>query len=640
MHSSDLAFYIVAQGNVHVHAKFPQSNDQDNHLLYNVSVGGTVSSFFSIISIFTADFQLPKSLANLDEFLNPPSEPITPVHRQIYQNMVAKASEPTTLVVIPAQAFKKLTCQFKTAAAHISQVILTRFQRTTFLIMYKYLGLTNELLEVEKRIYDDVGYGLPVHLFPQKLRDELRLKHRGSVSTTPKQPSANSSWLHNVQRPLIIQDESDIAETIFKCISHLIGVRKHTPQPSSLNTTVGPSNTEKLLFNQKRRNSHSSLPAKPFDTDDFSSTVSSKSFELSSDEETSTPMVQIQSFQEGHVLIHEQERSRGIYFLIDGVLKATAVPKKRFGQDLSNPPFNNGFLIHAGGLVGYLAALTSNVSFVTVTAQTDITVGFIPKDRLDKLVEQDPNAILCLSKRLLDQITPLVFQIDAALEWSQLNAGQVLFRQEDVASDIFFVLMGRLRALDQSETPKAIAEYGANESVGEMEVIMDRKRPFTLHAIRDSEIAIIPKTLFNILSTHYPEIMLTIARMIAEKSDSGSTYSHKSDQNLRTVCLFPVSSQVPILKFSDNLYDSLVHTGATVSRLDSTTVVNHLGRHAFKKLGRLKLASWLNEQEETHRIVIFIADSNITPWTRRCIRHVTPNNVGGQYICTSIIRPR
>lgn len=61
-----------------------------------------------------------------------------------------------------------------------------------------------------------------------------------------------------------------------------------------------------------------------------------------------------------------------------------------------------------------------NMSFVTITARTDVTVGFMPKNVLDKYVEIYPNVLLCLSKRLVNQLPPIVFHIDVALEWGQV----------------------------------------------------------------------------------------------------------------------------------------------------------------------------------------------------------------------------
>lgn len=46
-----------------------------------------------------------------------------------------------------------------------------------------------------------------------------------------------------------------------------------------------------------------------------------------------------------------------------------------------------------------------------------------------------------------------------------------------------------------------------------------------------------------------------------------------------------------------------------------------LGRHAFSKMGQLKLAGWLAETEQKYRIVLYVADTAVSAaWTQTCIR--------------------
>lgn len=81
------------------------------------------------------------------------------------------------------------------------------------------------------------------------------------------------------------------------------------------------------------------------------------------------------------------------------------------------------------------------------------------------------------------------------------------------------VINGRLRSITEKEGGgvQIQGEYGAGESVGELECITASPRPSTLHAIRDTEIARMPKTLFNALSVRHPQITIQISRIIAAR---------------------------------------------------------------------------------------------------------------------------
>jgi lysophospholipid hydrolase len=68
---------------------------------------------------------------------------------------------------------------------------------------------------------------------------------------------------------------------------------------------------------------------------------------------------------------------------------------------------------------------------------------------------------------------------------------------------MYIVINGRLRAITESEEGgvNIVAEYGQDDTVGELDVITNTPRRTTLHAIRDSELIRMPQTLFNAISS-------------------------------------------------------------------------------------------------------------------------------------------
>jgi lysophospholipid hydrolase len=156
-------------------------------------------------------------------------------------------------------------------------------------------------------------------------------------------------------------------------------------------------------------------------------------------------------------------------------------------------------------------------------------------------------------------------------------------------------------------------------------------RPGTIHAIRDTEIAVIPKILFEALSIQHPAIAIQLSRIIAaktylkgnnraiaQKPALGATLevapppqtvdSAANNSNLKTVCILPVHSNVPVAEFAERLTVSLGLLNASVMILNNSIIMSKMGKHAFTRLGRLKLASWLGEMEECHRLVLYVAD--------------------------------
>ncbi|KAI9142206.1 hypothetical protein BKA69DRAFT_1068943 [Paraphysoderma sedebokerense] len=817
---SDRSFYIVVEGCVQVFVKSGNPDDESqespdsmpgHHLLTEVQAGGTVSSLFTILSLFTEDVQLRSAveitppqdnqLNNLPNGLNtasgtqsssnsPPipdhsldradsmpsensskstvfpfldtssdsdydhsnspmytrSRPFAPSRSSsrphsltrgfsvntsnppFLNGLTARAAKDTTLVVIPAEAFLRLSEKFPNAAAHIVQVILTRFQRVTFQTLYKYLGLSKELLQIERMVNEYAGAGLPDSFFkPGGLE---RLRHRFRISNITNTASShnfrkvsigNGLNLHSTYIPTPTsptesfyrrssentgskadlslfeafgdpEEDQHLRHQVFDCIVRSIGLqdvfvpRERVSVFSSLlgdaprthgrrDSIASDGGRYGFGFSQHRYPNASTNNSQP-------SSQGGSKFELKSPLSSHAPSsasltsnvsefdendIELKFFDAGSVLIKQGERIPGLYFVIDGILSVTAdqkdnhypsplqhtssnVPPRHSDPESAYPEYrrrddllsqNSLFFIKPGGLAGYLAALTAYPSFVTVRARTDAVVGFVHKSALDRIVDRHPIILLTLAKRLITQLSPLVLHIDFALEWVQVNAGQVLHRQSDRSDAIYIVLNGRLRNIHEKKTGfEIVGEYGQGESVGEMEVLMDMSRFSTLHAIRDTELAKMPKSLFNALALRHPEITIQISRIIASRSQhqqqqtmlyrplsftpsfiTSSSDLGKNNVNLKTVAILPVSSIVPIAEFAERLKDAIDLVGDSSILLNQATVMSVLGKHAFSRMGKLKLMSWLAEQEERVRIVLYLADGGVNSvWTQRCIR--------------------
>lgn len=385
--------------------------------------------------------------------------------------------------------------------------------------------------------------------------------------------------------------------------------------------------------------------------------------------------VEIVFFPKDSVLVEQGERNPGLYYVIDGFLDVS-VPIEEdssetnvFGgapgyteEDLFNPQLRRTatssslrhvsdggkkkrsrkslFMTRPGGLAGYLGTVSSNRSFVDVTAKTDVYVGFLPRASIERIVERYPVVLLTMAKRLTTLLPRLIQHIDFALEWVQVNSGQVIYNQGDESDAIYIVLNGRLRAIRDAENSamKVIGEYGQGDSVGELEVLTESARPASLHAIRDTELAKFPKTLFNSLALEHPGITIKISKIIAsrmralvddplfeqskERSSKATRANVSSTVNLRTVTILPVTAGIPVVDFASRLVTALAQIGTPqgVVSLNQAAILNHLGRHAFNRMGKLKLSQYLADLEERYGMVIYVVDTPVkSPWTQTCI---------------------
>jgi lysophospholipid hydrolase len=381
--------------------------------------------------------------------------------------------------------------------------------------------------------------------------------------------------------------------------------------------------------------------------------------------------VDIVFFPKGSVLVEQGERNPGLYYVVDGFLDicttvedtsseilhssrkdsfddmdsdepSSGQPRAPSASRFSIPELGGGAsdgkkkkmrrqsvaLIKPGGLAGYVGTISSYRSFIDVVAKTDVYVGFLPRASIERIVDRYPIVLLTMAKRLTNLLPRLILHIDFALEWLQVNAGQVLFHGGDESEAIYIVLNGRLRLVEDRPGGgvNAKAEFGQGESVGELEVLTESARSGTLHAIRDTELVKFPRTLFNSLAQEHPNITIKISKIIASRmrnliydpavpSQGGSRASIKSSStlNLRTVAVLPVTAGVPVVEFGNRLMSALSQVGTPngATSLNQSAILNHLGRHAFNKMGKLKLAQYLADLEEKYGLVIYVAGKSV-----------------------------
>ncbi|KAI4865794.1 lysophospholipase NTE1 [Hypoxylon rubiginosum] len=388
--------------------------------------------------------------------------------------------------------------------------------------------------------------------------------------------------------------------------------------------------------------------------------------------------VEIVFFHQGSVLVEQGERSPGLYYVIDGFLdicvpaddsatnilssssrSSASAMHRAESQDAARRPSSFSpakdaetrrnvnkadrrrvGLVKPGGLAGYIGTVSSYRSFIDVVAKTDVYVGFIPRSTLEKIVDKYPIVLLTMAKRLTSLLPKLILHIDFALEWVQVNAGQVIFQKDEESEAIYLVLNGRLRLVEDRKDGgvNVRAEFGQGDSVGELEVMTESSRSGSLHAIRATELVKFPRTLFNSLAQEHPNITIKISKIIASrmrlivddptnltgKDATAGTSTNKvsSTLNIRTVAILPVRSGIPVVEFGNRLMNALAQVGTPngATSLNQAAILGHLGKHAFNKMGKLRLAQYLADLEEKYGLVVYVADTSVTSaWTQTCI---------------------
>lgn len=224
-----------------------------------------------------------------------------------------------------------------------------------------------------------------------------------------------------------------------------------------------------------------------------------------------------------------------------------------------------------------------------------------------------------LDDNLLKTIEPLI-------EWVEMGGGETLFEQNDVGDSLYFVISGRLQALatDGTNQRRVLGEIIRGETVGEMAIFTGEPRSATIITIRDSVLVKLSKQAFERIISDYPVVSMNVTRLIISRLRNSQAL-HKSLKKPINICLLPLHLGFPLDDFAGELHQLLMAKGTTY--LASSEVVNQVHqRDRFAQANKmqskdyLQLSQWLDEQESKHEYLLYVADTTISEWTRRCIR--------------------
>ena len=130
-------------------------------------------------------------------------------------------------------------------------------------------------------------------------------------------------------------------------------------------------------------------------------------------------------------------------------------------------------------------------------------------------------------------------------------------------------------------------------------------------------------TLFRLLRKIATGVRSKVAMPLLATGMARSSELGRNNFNLKTVAILPTTWHVPITAFTKQLHAALEGIGSPTLLLNQASVTQHLGRHAFMQIGKLKVVGWLAELEQQYRIMLYVVDSPVnSPWTPTCMRQV------------------
>uniref|UniRef100_A0A8C8HJY9 lysophospholipase n=1 Tax=Oncorhynchus tshawytscha TaxID=74940 RepID=A0A8C8HJY9_ONCTS len=595
----DDSIYVVQDGRLELCI---HESDGTDVVVKEVLPGDSVHSLLSILDVITG-------------------------HSAPYKTVSARAAAPSTILRLPAAAFQCVFEKYPETLVRVIQIIMVRLQRVTFLALHNYLGLTTELFNAESQAVPLVA----VHSVIGEANPNRGLHRRHSrlfsLSLSLSLPLlALSLLLYPFSLALPLLSLSTPSLSLSLSLLHQSILKKsvtmlHTPSAVYHYREAGESQSAHI--HHSKINTIFQAAKK-----DLQRLIQLQDLSLLEGRVT------LRQVKAGCVVNSQGDQDVSVQFVISGALHV-------YQRTIDREEDTLLFLTHPGEMVGHLAVLTGEPLIFSVRAHRDCTFLSISKAAFYEIMREEPRVVLNVAHTVVKRVSSFVRQIDFALDWMALEAGRAVYRQGDKSDSTFIVLSGRLRSvIAKDDGKKALTgEYGRGDLIGVVEALTHMNRATTVHAVRDSELAKLPEGALSSIKRRYPQVVTRLIHLLGQKilgnmqqvngplAASGlflHTPSSKWDSgnpasNLSTVTILPVSLEVPLTAFTLELQHALSAIGPTLL-LTSDIIKQRLGAAALDSVHEYRLSSWLGQQEDIHRIVLYQSDDTLTPWTQRCIR--------------------
>ncbi|CAF0985449.1 unnamed protein product [Adineta ricciae] len=337
-----------------------------------------------------------------------------------------------------------------------------------------------------------------------------------------------------------------------------------------------------------------------------------------------------------YTLAREGEQLNKLFFVIHGAIAAHM-------REISGAKKERIMFINRENEVsGLVSVLTGEPTLFSYRTHGLTDICTLTKESIYDLLRIQPSLVLSIAATMVQRMSPLVRQIDFALEWMLVEAGKALYRQDYKPQNVYIVLNGRVRSVLLTQDKKRrelIGEHGRGEMVGLIEVLMEMPRQSTTIAVRDTELAVIPSGLLNYIKWRHPRVVSHLIHVLSQKiygtmqntltNSVGLTMPLADEEfqdqatalnkNLSTVAIVAASYDVPLDSFTCELVHSLLAIGPTL-HLTQQLIIDRFGDSAFESINDYRLSAWLGQQEEFHKIVVYQCDKQLTPWTKRSLR--------------------
>ncbi len=360
----------------------------------------------------------------------------------------------------------------------------------------------------------------------------------------------------------------------------------------------------------------------------------------------------------GEILCRQGELSDSAFVVIEGTVETLVEPgaaATHGSPELGSPEYGSpergitgqSSLINEhgpGSLVGEITALVGGHRSATLRAASAGIISEVAGGDVRSVLDRSPEeaaellalarartdrsrVINLLSEELHPAEPAMVRDLADLVTWTHLAAGQMLFEAGAPADAAYLVLSGRLE-VSASESPTSEAnpvarrEVGRGGIVGEFGLLDDRPRAHTVRALRDTELARLAATDFELVATRHHGLAMGLVRRILLRSGDDVALGN---QSARSVCVVVTAPGVDARLTTTKMVDAVAATGATAHltgpRVDVMLGADGASAAQSGDVGSARLMELLHQSDADHEHVVLEGHRDHEGWTRTAISH-------------------
>jgi NTE family protein len=202
-----------------------------------------------------------------------------------------------------------------------------------------------------------------------------------------------------------------------------------------------------------------------------------------------------------------------------------------------------------------------------------------------------------------------VRELAQEIEWFSLPGGATLYLAGQPSDALYVIVNGAFGIYAGQEGgggAQHVGQIAAGETAGDVELLTGKPRATTLVALRDSEVARIPRATFESLIERHPRVLQHVARGLAARIEALERPAAQRARTPRTFAIVPHDASTHAGEFGQSLLECLRHFGRSdfVSRTQASEQTSH----------------WFHRVERANDFVLYLTEPRSTNWSKLCLR--------------------